>query len=89
MQRNVGKLGDNLEIMTGWIHRAALVKSGRVWNLGSITYEKFDKQGRLNITIPKKGKEEKGGGGRGRVELSRWVTLWGGRGRQVVGGRIR
>ena len=32
MQRNVGNLG-NLGMITGWIHTAALVKSGRVHNL--------------------------------------------------------
>ena len=31
-QRNVGKIG-NLGRMTGWVHRAALVKSGREYNL--------------------------------------------------------
>ena len=30
----------------------------------------------MHITVTKKGKEEKGGEERGRVELSRWITLW-------------
>ena len=62
MQIKVRKL-DNLGRMTGWIHRVALVKSGRVKNLGCIMYERFDKRGRLHIIVPNKGKEDKGGGG--------------------------
>ena len=62
MQRKVGKLGAKLVRTTGWVHRAELVKSGRVHNLGVVTYKKVDEQGRLHITLPKNGKEEKGGG---------------------------
>ena len=40
-----------------------MVKNGRVQNMGGVTYEKFEKWGRLNITLPKKRKEEKVGGG--------------------------
>ena len=64
MQRRVGKLG-NMERMTGWIHRAVLVKSGRVQNQGGFTYKKVEKQARLHITVPKKGKEKKGRGREG------------------------
>ena len=63
MQRKVGKI-DNPGRTTGWIHRAALVKSGRVQNLGGVTYETIDERGRLHITVSKKGKEKKGGGER-------------------------
>ena len=62
MQRKVGNLG-NLGRTTGYIHRAALVKRGRVHNLGGVTYEKVDEQGRLHITVLKKGEEEKRGEG--------------------------
>ena len=54
MQRKVGNLG-NLGRTTRWIHRAALVKSGRVQNLGGVTYDKVEKRGRLKIIVPKKG----------------------------------
>ena len=54
----------------------ALVKSGRVQNLGDVTYENVDKQGRLHINVLTKGKVEKGGGERGRVEFSRWIKFW-------------
>ena len=51
IQRKVGKLG-KVGRKTGWIHILALIKSVRVQNLGSITYEKVDEQGRLHITVP-------------------------------------
>ena len=41
MQRKVGKLG-NLGRRMGYIHREVLVKSGRVHNMGGVTYEKVD-----------------------------------------------
>ena len=62
MQRKVENMG-NLGRMTGYIYRATLVKSGRVHNMGSVTYENVDERGRLQITVQKKGKEENGGGG--------------------------
>ena len=62
MQRKIGKLS-NLVRTTGWIHRATLVKSGRVKNLGGVMYEKVDEWGRLHITVLTKGKEGKAGGG--------------------------
>ena len=60
MHRQVGNMG-NLGRTAGWIHRAAFVKSGRVLNLGGVTYKKVYGQGRLHITVHKKGKEKKGG----------------------------
>ena len=63
MQRKVVKLG-NLGRTTGYIHRAELVKSGSVQNLGGVTYEKVEKRGRLHITVLTKGKDENGGGER-------------------------
>ena len=62
IQRKVEKLG-NLGRTTEYIHRAALVKSGRVQNLGGVTYEKVEKRGGLHSMVLKKGNEEKGGGG--------------------------
>ena len=75
MQRKVRNLG-NLGRTTGYIIRVPLVKSGRVQNLGGVTYEKVDEQGRFNITVLTKGKEERGEGERVRVKLSRWITFW-------------
>ena len=72
MQRKVRNMV-NLGRTTVWIHRVLLVKSGRVQNLGGITYDKVNERGRLRITLPKKGKEKKGGG-RGTFEFSRWIT---------------
>ena len=43
---------------------AALVKSGRVQNLGGVMHKKVDEWGRLHMKVPKKGKEEKRGGDR-------------------------
>ena len=63
MQRKVGKIV-NLGRTTIWIHRLMLVKSGRAHTLGGGMYKKFDEQGRLHITLPKNGKEKKGGGRR-------------------------
>ena len=37
MQRKVGNMGDNLGRTTGWIHRAELVKSGRLHTMGGVT----------------------------------------------------
>ena len=65
MHRKVGKLG-NLGRTTGWIHREALVNSGRVTNMGGVTYKKVDEPGWLHIPLPKKGKEKNGGGRRER-----------------------
>ena len=56
MLRKVGKMV-NLGRTTGYIYRAPLVKSGREQNLGGVTYEKFDEQGRLHITVLTKGNE--------------------------------
>ena len=39
-----------------------MVKSGRVQNMGGVTYDKVDEWGRLPITVPMKGNKEKGGG---------------------------
>ena len=80
-----------------------MVKSGRVQNLGGVTYEKVDKRGSLNITAPKKGKEEMGGGGERESQIleadnivvcagndiknNLEITLRGGR--RVVDGRRR
>ena len=50
IQRKVGKLG-NQGRMTGWTHRAALVKSSKVHNLGFVKYEKVDEQGKLISNI--------------------------------------
>ena len=62
MQRKVGKIV-NLGRTTIWIHRLMLVKSGRVHTLGGGMYKKFDEKGGLHITLPKNGKEKKGGVG--------------------------
>ena len=62
MLRKVGKMV-TLGRTTGYIHRAPLVKSGREQNLGGVTYDKVDEQGRLHITVLTKRKEETGGGG--------------------------
>ena len=62
IQRKVRNLG-NLGKTTGYIHRAPLVKSVRVYNLGGVTYKKVDERGRLHITVLTKGKEGKWGGG--------------------------
>ena len=54
-----------------------MVKSGRVQNMGGVTYNEVYERGRLHINVPKKGKEEKEGEReRGRVILLRWTTLW-------------
>ena len=47
----------NLGRKTGYIHRAPLVKSGRVQNMGGVTFEKVDEWGRSHITALTKGKE--------------------------------
>ena len=67
IQRKVGKMG-NLGRTTGWIHMAALVKIGCVHNSTN----------RMGCTIPysQRGRRNRVGGERGRVELSRWITLW-------------
>ena len=62
-QRKVGNMG-NLGRKTGYIHRAELVKSGRVQNLGGITYENIDERGGLHIAVLTKGNKEKEGGRR-------------------------
>lgn len=51
MQRKKGKLGAGLGKTTGWIHRAALAKSGAVEMVGSCAYEKVDAEGRLHISV--------------------------------------
>ena len=51
----------NLGRTTGYIKSAPLVKSGRVQNLGVVTYSNVDEQDLLHITILTKGKEEKRG----------------------------
>ena len=62
MQRKVEKMR-NMGRTTEWIHREELVRSGRVNNLGCVMYGNIDERGRLYITIPKKGEEEKRGRG--------------------------
>ena len=62
MQRKVGKSGrygkdDGMDL------RAALVYSRRVQNMGCVAYKKVNEQGRLHITVTKKGKEKKRVGG--------------------------
>ena len=69
-------MGANLRRTTVWIHRVELVKNGRVQNMGGVKYKKVDDLGKLHITVPKNRNEEKGGGERGKVKLSRWITLW-------------
>lgn len=55
LQRKKGKLGKTLGKTTGWIHRATLAKSGVVEMIGSVTYDKIDKDGNLHITVNKGG----------------------------------
>ena len=47
---------DNLGKTAGYIHRAPLVKSIRVQNLGGVKYKKVDKWSRLHITVLTKGR---------------------------------
>lgn len=53
LQRKKGKLGRGLGRTTGWIHRATLAKSNVVDMIDSVTYEKIDGEGNLNVTIGK------------------------------------
>jgi 2,4-dienoyl-CoA reductase (NADPH2) len=53
MQRKPGKVGATLGKTTGWIHRAQLVK-GNVEQLAGCSYDKFDEDGNLHITIKDK-----------------------------------
>ena len=66
MQRKFGKMV-NLGRTTGCIHRAVLVKSGRVHNLTN--------GGGFTLPYPLRGRRKRGRGDRGRVELLRWITL--------------
>mmetsp|Transcript_1391 Transcript_1391/g.2133 ORF Transcript_1391/g.2133 Transcript_1391/m.2133 type:complete len:849 (-) Transcript_1391:791-3337(-) len=50
MQRKSGKIGASLGKTTGWIHRAQLAK-GKVQLLPGCTYDRFDEDGNLHITI--------------------------------------
>ena len=57
VHRKVGNMG-NLGRTMGYIHRATLVKSTTVQNMGGFTYEKVDRRVTLHITLLTKGKEE-------------------------------
>ena len=50
MQRKGGKVGATLGKTTGWIHRAQLAK-GQVELLSGCTYDRFDENGNLHITV--------------------------------------
>ena len=56
MQRKVGNLGNMVRTM-GYIHRALLVNTGRVQNLGGVAYENFNEWGRLHINVITKRKD--------------------------------
>ena len=53
MQRKKGKIGATLGKTTGWIHRAHLAK-GKVELLSGCSYDKFDQDGNLHITLTDK-----------------------------------